>query len=121
MEALFLVIATICYAIGTVGYLIYLVRDREAIHRVSWTVLLIGALSHAAALVLRSMSLGGLPAATGQEALSLFAWAIVVTYLIVQLRLQLRILGSFVSPLAVIFMMASSLLPAGLAPKSQFL
>ena len=121
MEALFLVIATLCYLIGSVGYVIYLYRDVPAIHRVSWAVLLIGACLHGAAIVLRYATLGELPATTGQEALSLFAWILVITYLIVQVRLRLRILGSFVVPLAVIFMVASSLLPSAIAPKSQFL
>jgi cytochrome c-type biogenesis protein CcsB len=120
MEGLFLVIATLCYLSGTVGYLIYLFKDREQIHRISWSILLIGALFHAAAILIRSVAIGQLAVTTGPEALSLFAWVFVVTYLIIQVRLQLRILGSFVSPLAVIFMLSSSLLPAHIMPKSEF-
>lgn len=120
MEGLFLVIATLCYLSGTVGYLIYLYKDQAQIHRISWTILLIGALFHAGAILVRSVAIGQLAITTGQEALSLFAWVFVVTYLIIQVRLQLRILGSFVSPLAVIFMLSSSLLPAHILPKSEF-
>ncbi len=119
MEALFLIIATLCYLCGTVGYLVFLVKDREFVHRVSWSVLLVGAVFHLAAIVMRSVQIGQLAVTTGQETLSLFAWVFVVTYLILQVRLRLRILGSFVSPLAVIFMLASSLLPAQIAPKSE--
>jgi cytochrome c-type biogenesis protein CcsB len=119
MEALFLVIATLCYLSGTVGYLVYLFRDRQAIHIVSWSVMLVGALFHAGAIIIRSVHIGQLAMTTGQEALSLFAWVFVVTYLVVQSRLKLRILGSFVSPLAVIFMLSSSLLPAHIMPKSE--
>ena len=43
MESLFLVIATLCYLSGTVGYLVYLFRDREQLHRISWTIILVGA------------------------------------------------------------------------------
>ncbi len=120
MEALFLVIATLCYLIATVGYLIYLFKDRELVHRVSWSIMLIGALFHAGAIVIRSMKIGQLAFTTGQEAISLFAWMFVATYLVLQLRLQLRILGSFVSPLAVIFMLSSSLLPNNILPRSEF-
>ncbi|MEN6441128.1 MAG: cytochrome c biogenesis protein CcsA [Syntrophobacter sp.] len=119
MEALFLIIATLCYLSGTVGYLIYLFRDREFVHYASWAVLLVGALFHAGAILARSLKLGQLAMTTGPEALSLFAWVLVITYIIVQLRLQLRILGSFVSPLAVIFMLSSSLLPDHIMPKSE--
>jgi len=121
MESLFLVIATLCYLSGTVGYLVYLFRDREQLHRISWSILLVGALFHGAALVMRTADTGHLPAATIQEALSLFAWVFVVTYLILQIRLQLRILGSFVSPLAVVFMLSSSFLPSQMMLKSEFI
>jgi cytochrome c-type biogenesis protein CcsB len=120
MESLFLVIATLCYLSGTVGYLVYLFRDREQLHRISWSILLVGALFHGAALVMRTANTGHLPAETIQEALSLFAWVFVVTYLILQIRLQLRILGSFVSPLAVVFMLSSSFLPSQIMLKSEF-
>jgi cytochrome c-type biogenesis protein CcsB len=119
MEPLFLVIATLCYFIGTVGYLVYLFRDREQLHRISWTILLAGACFHAAALAIGTYDTGHLPVTTVQEALSLFALVFVVTYLILQIRLQLRILGSFVSPLAVVFMVSSSLLPSHIMLKSE--
>jgi len=67
MESLFLVIATLCYLSGTVGYLVYLFRDREQLHRISWSILLAGALFHGAALVMHTASTGHLRAETKQE------------------------------------------------------
>jgi cytochrome c-type biogenesis protein CcsB len=119
MEALFIILTTLCYTCGTVGYLIYLFRDRPAIHRTSWAILLAGAVFHLGAVLLRSARIGQLAVTNSQEALSFFALLLVITYLIIQLRLQLRILGSFVSPLAVIFMLASSLVPDHMVPKSE--
>ncbi len=121
MEAVFFVVATLCYLIATVGYLVYLFRDQASIHVASWSIMLIGAVFHTGAIIFRSANLGQLALTTGQEALSLFAWVFVVTYLIVQSRLQLRILGSFVSPLAVIFMLSSEIMPTHIMPKSEFL
>lgn len=118
METIFLVIATLCYCCGTVGYLIYLFHDRELVHRIAWLVLCAGALFHAGAILLRSIETGHLAVTTSQEALSFLAWAVVATYLVAQVRLQLRILGSFVSPLAVIFMLFSSIVPVHVIPKS---
>jgi len=120
MESLFLVIATLCYLSATAGYLVYLFRDREQLHRISWTIMLVGALFHGVALVMRAVSAGHLPVASIQDALCMFAWVFVVTYLILQIRLQLRILGSFVSPLAVVFMLSSSLLPSQMMFKIEF-
>ncbi|MDA8308994.1 MAG: cytochrome c biogenesis protein CcsA [Deltaproteobacteria bacterium] len=111
MESLFLVIATLCYLSGTVGYLIYLLKDREVLPRIAWTILLVGVLFHGTALAMRGIGTGHFPVTSMREAISLFAWIFVVTYLIIQIKLQLRILGSFVSPLAVIFMISSRLLP----------
>jgi cytochrome c-type biogenesis protein CcsB len=111
MESLFLVIATLCYFCGTIGYLIYLLKDREVLHRISSTILLVGALFHGAALGMGTVATGHFPITSIQEAISLFAWVFVVTYLVIQLKLRLRILGSFVSPLAVVFMISSRLLP----------
>ncbi len=82
-------------------------------------VLFAGAVCHAVAIMLRSVEIGQLAVTTSPEAMSFFAWIFVMTYLVVQLRLKLRILGSFVSPLAVIFMVASSLLPGNIVPKSE--
>lgn len=121
MEPVFLAIATLCYLIATAGYLVYLFRDREQLHRIAWTIMLVGALFHGAAVVMRAIDTGRLPVTTVQESLSLFALVFVATYLILQIRLQLRILGSFVSPLAVVFMLSSSLLPSQILLKSEFL
>ncbi|HYA43100.1 MAG TPA: cytochrome c biogenesis protein CcsA [Syntrophobacteraceae bacterium] len=120
MESFFLVIATLCYLSGTVGYLVYLFRDRAQLHRISWTILLAGALFHGAALAMYTAESGHLPLTTIHEALCLFAWVFVVTYLVLQIRLQLRILGSFVSPLAVVFMVSSSLLPSHIVLRNEF-
>ena len=111
MESLFLVIATLCYLSGAIGYMVYLLKDREVLHRIAWSILLLGALFHGGALVVRAVATGHFPVTSIQEAISLFTWVFVITYLAVQLKLGLRILGSFVSPLAVIFMIFSRLLP----------
>ncbi|MFP5214059.1 MAG: c-type cytochrome biogenesis protein CcsB [Acidobacteriota bacterium] len=121
MESLFLLLATLCYGIGTVGYLIYLMRDWFPIHRASWGVLLIGAVFHLCAIVIRAQETHHLPVTNSQEAASFFAFMLIVSYLLAQIRLQVRILGSFVSPLAVIFMLTSTLLPAGILPQDNIL
>lgn len=111
MEVILFVIALVCYLCGTVGYIVYLFRDWPVIHRICWGVLLVGALAHAGSILVRSMATGHLAVTTSHEALSFFAFLLVATYLIVQVRLQTRILGSFVSPLAVLFMFMSSIIP----------
>ncbi len=77
-----------------------------------------GAVVHGGAIVEHSVKAGHLAVANSQQALSFFAWVIVAAFLIMQGKLRIRVLGSFVSPLAVLFMVLSSLLPAGMVPKT---
>ena len=121
MVGTLLIIATLCYAAGTVGYLIYLARDRVEIHQAARLALVAGAILHGAAILARSLGDGQIAAGSGQEALSLFAWVIVVAYLLMQARLNLRVFGSFVSPLAVLFMLASRLLPTEVMTQTALL
>lgn len=116
MVSVFFVVATICYCVGAVGYLVYLFRDWEAIHRACLTALTTGAIFQGAVLVIHSYEVGHLAVTNSQEALAFFAWILVLIYLLVQIRLNLRILGPFVAPLAVVFMLTSSLLPDRAVP-----
>jgi cytochrome c-type biogenesis protein CcsB len=60
-----------------------------------------------------------MPVTTLSQTFSLFAWAIVGSYLVFQLKFNIRILGTFVSPLAVVFMILSSAIPSRIIPTSQ--
>jgi cytochrome c-type biogenesis protein CcsB len=121
MQGTFVIIATGCYLIGTIGYLIYLVRNLSQVHWVSWSILALGAVSHGVSIVLQSLATGHLAVTNSQEGLSFFTWILVATYLLIQLRLNLRILGSFVSPLAALFMITSSVIPVQVVPRGGVL
>jgi cytochrome c-type biogenesis protein CcsB len=60
-----------------------------------------------------------MPVTTLPQTFSLFAWAIVGSYLAFQLKFNIRILGTFVSPLAVVFMLLSSAIPGRVIPNSK--
>ncbi len=121
MENVLLILAVGAYCVGTVGYLIYLYKESEGVHRAAWIVLFLGACCHGVAITMRSIAAGHLAVTTSAEALSFFAWLLVVTYLILFQRLKLRVLGSFVSPLAAVFMCASTLLPVHRIPAEGLL
>jgi len=113
------VIATSLYAIGTVGYFIYVIRTELTIHRVAYGFLLAAFISHSISLVLLISQIRQMPVTTLSQTFSLFAWAIVGSYLVFQLKFNIRILGTFVSPLAVIFMILSSAIPSRIIPNSK--
>ena len=116
---LFSVITTLLYAVGTVGYLIYVIRTEKAIHRIAYGFLLAGFLSHTIGLAILVGQIHQMPVTTLPQTFSLFAWAIVGSYLAFQLKFNIRILGTFVSPLAVVFMLLSSAIPGRVIPNSQ--
>jgi cytochrome c-type biogenesis protein CcsB len=116
---LFSVLAVLLYGVGTVGYLIYIIRPEGAIHRVASLFLLGGFLSHTVGLLLLILRIQSAPVTTLQQTLSLFVWAIVGSYLAFQLKFNIRILGTFVSPLAVVFMLLSTTIPVHLLPTSR--
>ncbi len=116
---LFSVITTLLYAVGTVGYLIYVIRTEKAIHRIAYGFLLAGFLSHTLGLAMLVSQIRQMPVTTLPQTFSLFAWAIVGSYLAFQLKFNIRILGTFVSPLAVVFMLLSSAIPSRVIPTSQ--
>jgi len=116
---LFSVLTILLYGVGTVGCLIYIIRPDGAIHRVASLFLLGGFVSHTLGLVLLILRIQYAPVTTLQQTLSLFAWAIVGSYLAFQLKFNIRILGTFVSPLAVVFMLLSTTIPVHLLPTSR--
>ena len=116
---LFSVITTLLYSVGTVGFLIYVIRTEKVIHRIAYGFLLAGFLSHTLGLAMLVSQLRQMPVTTLPQTFSLFAWAIVGSYLAFQLKFNIRILGTFVSPLAVIFMLLSSAIPGRVIPNSQ--
>jgi len=120
-ESLFLfsIVTTLLYSVGTVGYLIYVVRTELVIHRVAYAFLLAGFISHSLGLALLVSQIRQMPVTTLPQTFSLFAWAIVGSYLAFQLKFNIRVLGTFVSPLAVIFMILSSAIPGRIIPDSQ--
>lgn len=116
---LFSVISTLLYAVGTVGYLIYVVRTEKAIHRIAYGFLLAGFMCHTIGLAMLVGQIRQMPVTTLPQTFSLFAWAIVGSYLAFQLKFNIRILGTFVSPLAVVFMLLSSAIPGRVIPNSK--
>ena len=116
---LFSAITTLLYTVGTVGYLIYVIRTEKAIHRIAYGFLLAGFLSHTLELTMLVSQIRQMPVTTLPQTFSLFAWAIVGSYLAFQLKFNIRILGTFVSPLAVVFMLLSSAIPGRVIPNSK--
>ena len=73
-------------------------------------------LSQSVYFILEYIEAGHFPIVNFQQSLSFFAWAIVGCYFLFQSKFNLRVLGSFVAPLAVVLVISSSLFPLGSLP-----
>src|SRR5512147_1013056 len=90
------------YLLGTLCYLWNVVSPSRRVGAVATAATLSGFTFHTLSHVFRIYALRRPPLASPFESLSFFAWAIVLIYLIYELRYQNRILGAFVLPLALL-------------------
>ena len=117
--SLFSIVTTLLYSVGTVGYLVYVIRTELIIHRIAYAFLLAGFLCHTIGFALLVGQIKQMTVTTLPQTFSLFAWAVVGSYLVFQLKFNIRIFGTFVSPLAVIFMLLSSATPSKIIQTSK--
>ena len=99
------------YFIATLLYLIGVITRREQLGRGAKWILAGGFAVHCLTLGARWLATGLTPAASLYEALSFFAWALVGTYLLFDLRYRIAALGAFVCPLALVLMIGGSAAP----------
>ncbi len=113
MSSLFFIIATVAYFVGSVGYFFYVIRNSNSVARAANIALVIGFAFHTVGIYILARKFGYLPVTSIPQTLSLFAWTIVLAYLVFQWRFDIKILGTFVSPLAMFFMLLSPAIPSG--------
>ena len=109
------------YLLGTLGYILFVIFQLKPIARISYGLLLLGFIAHTLTISLWTFQTGSLPVHNLRESLSFFAWAIIGVYLIIQIRFNILVLGSFLSPLAAAMMIGSSFLPPQNGPGNPLL
>jgi cytochrome c-type biogenesis protein CcsB len=116
MNALLFKLTISLYFIATVTYLVYLLKPRDLVGRLSHWLISSGFVLHLAFTAFRYHEAGYTPITNLHEALSFFALAIVGVFIAFERKYQIFILGSFVIPLALLLMAASSSFPSAVAP-----
>ena len=111
MNSLLFKITILFYLGGTLLFLSYLAGRREALPRYSLWVTGVGFIFHSIALVSRWTEAGYIPLTNMQEATSFFSWGLILVFLLIEYRYKIFILGSFILPLAFIFLISSAMLP----------
>jgi cytochrome c-type biogenesis protein CcsB len=111
-------ITFVLYAAATLGYFFFLLSSRQGMGLWSSRLALLGLVSHTAAIVFRTLEAGRAPLSNQFEFANVFAWGIVLCYMVVEWRYEFkyRIFGAFVMPLALIVIGYASMLPRDIRP-----
>src|SRR5512138_3230516 len=103
MHTILLKSTTLFYLVGAVLYLYFIATLKERSAKLGRMALLIGVVLHLIGFGMRFAEAGHTPITNLFESLSFFALVIVGAFLATEIRYNLRVLGSFVAPLAFLF------------------
>jgi cytochrome c-type biogenesis protein CcsB len=104
------------YCLGTLGYLAFLVTQRDGAARVGRLATGLGVLVHTGFFLARWAASGYFPITNLFESLNFFSWAIVVSFIFLQIRLAAPVLGAIVVPIAFLLMTFSLTLDSSVVP-----
>jgi cytochrome c-type biogenesis protein CcsB len=121
MNVYFFKIATLFYLLSTLAYSLYLILLKKYLSRVALIVVSIGFISHTVALLTRYAEAGYTPVTNLYESLSFFAWMIIGVLLVAHLKYKLTVLGSFLTPIALVIMLFAFTLPKEILPLAPVL
>jgi cytochrome c-type biogenesis protein CcsB len=111
MVAACFIITLVLYTVATVSFLSYSLRRSEALSQVSLGLTAAGFASHTFVLGARMVAASSSAPPSFSEALSFFAWMIILVLLVVEFRHHIHVLGSFMVPLAVVSLVSAAALP----------
>ncbi len=98
------------YVVAVALYLFYLVRARASVAAAGIVTVGLAFLLHGAVIVLNFREYGYAPSHGLAEGLSFFAWLLVLSFIIVERRYRVPIVGVFVTPVALTLVMPALLL-----------
>lgn len=112
---------TLLYLIGTLIYSVYLILLKDILLRGASKIVFLGFITHTLAFMTRYLEAGYTPVTNLHESLSFFAWMIIGVLLLASLKYKIRMLGSFLTPIALILMLFALALPNEILPLSPVL
>jgi cytochrome c-type biogenesis protein CcsB len=121
MNILFFKLASLFYLLGTLSHLSYILLLKEVFAKIAAAIIFTGFILHTLALFARYAEAGHTPVTNLYESLSFFAWMIMGALLIVNRRYKVKVLGAFLSPIALIFMLFALALPHEIVPLTPVL
>jgi cytochrome c-type biogenesis protein CcsB len=109
MNALLFYGTLVIYGAATVSYLAYLLKPKEIVGRAAHWMIASGFIVHCAFTLDRYLEAGHTPITNLHESLSFFSLAVVGVFIAFERRYHVFILGSFITPLALLLLLMSSL------------
>ena len=121
MNIYFFKLGSFFYLFGTLAYLAYILFLKGALSKVAVTIISVGFVSHTLALITRYVEAGYTPVTNLYESLSFFAWMIIGILLMANLKYKVKVLGAFLTPIALILMLFAFALPKEIFPLAPVL
>jgi cytochrome c-type biogenesis protein CcsB len=116
MNALLFNSTLVIYAVATILYLCYLVKPKDILGWLGHWTISIGFLVHCGFTVNRYLEAGHTPITNLHESLSFFSLAVVGIFILCERSYKVFILGSFVTPLALLILATSAAFSAVIPP-----
>jgi cytochrome c-type biogenesis protein CcsB len=110
MQILF-VLAVFCYMLSSAGYFAYLFIQHNLMQKIGYSLLLLGVVLQSAVIISAFAKTGHMPVNNLHETMSLVAWALASAYLVLHLKMPVRVLGVYVAPLASFVLFIASQAP----------
>lgn len=112
-------IACLLYVSSLAGYLIFLVRQKDRIQKISFYLIALGVGVHLAGTLTLGVTIRSLPVQNLVQSLSMSALALGSMFLYVQYKFNLKMLGLFAALILSITMLAALVLPDTQAPPTM--
>lgn len=105
-QLLYTALAT--YIFAALAFFLYFLRPRGYLMRLALGTVFVAFFSHTLLLLLRYLSLDFFPVIDLHHSLLFFAWILIAGFLVITLYYDIPTLGSFITPLATIFLACSA-------------
>lgn len=108
LEIIMFVLAGGCFALATAGYLLSLLVKKITLAKISTWILVAGFVFLTLNLLLAAIHSTGWGNFGSRHFLSIYAWAIAGIYLGLQFKTKTRLLGAFIAPFILLFLIAAA-------------
>jgi len=116
MPAIFFMATIALYLGGTAFSSAYLSRRDDTLSKIALGITGVGFLMHTIALLARMAEAGSVSLTSLHDALSFFAWSLVLVFLWVDVRHRIHVMGAFLLPIALLSLVWAAALPRETAP-----